>query len=83
MLLTKYCSIDRNRAANPDGLPSSSNWNAIKVGFPVFSKGIWWRVGNNSRKSVWMDSWIRGKSLRELIVGSLTREDLQLTIAYF
>ena len=30
-----------------------------------------------------MDSWIRGKALRELIEGPLTREDMQLTIADF
>ena len=82
-MLTKYCINIRINSNNPDGLPSSSNWKAIKVGFPVFSKGIWWRVGNNSRKSVWMDSWIRGQALRELIEGPLTREDMQLTIADF
>ena len=58
VLLTKYCSNIRINSNNPDGLPSSFNWKAIKVGFPMFSKGIWWRVGNNSRKSVGMDSWI-------------------------
>ena len=40
-------------------------------------------VGNSSRKSVWMDSWIKGQSLRELIEGPLAREDMQLTIADF
>ena len=41
VLLNKYCSNARNSSNNPDGLPSSFNWNAIKVGFPIFSKGIW------------------------------------------
>ena len=36
VLLTKYCSNARNNSNNPDGLPSSSNWNAIKVSFPIF-----------------------------------------------
>ena len=76
VLLTKYCSIIRINSNNPDGLPSSSNWKAIKVGFPVFSKGIWQRVGNNSRKSVWKGSWIRRQALRELIEGPLTRKDM-------
>ena len=83
MLLKKYCSNARNNSRNPDGLPSSSSWNAIKVGFPIFSKGIWWRVGSESRKSVWMDKWIRGQSFKELIEGPLTREDMKLTIADF
>ena len=30
-----------------------------------------------------MDNWIRGQSLRELIEGPLTREEMQLTIADF
>ena len=34
VLLTKYCSNARNGSNNPDSLPSSSNSNAIKVGFP-------------------------------------------------
>ena len=40
ILLNKYCSNSRRRAANPDGLPSSPNWFAIKLGFPTFVKGI-------------------------------------------
>lgn len=82
VLLKKYCSIARCNSRNPDGLPSSSSWNAIKAGFPIFSKGIWWRVRNGSRKNVWVDNWVRG-SLRELIEGPLTREDMMLTIADF
>ena len=34
VLLTKYCFNARNGSNNPDSLPSSSNSNAIKVGFP-------------------------------------------------
>ena len=83
MLLNKYCSNARSNSNNPDGLPSSSNWNVVKVGFLILSEGIWWRVGNGSRKSVWVDNWIRGQSLRELIEGPLTREDMNLTIVDF
>ncbi|KAL0013724.1 hypothetical protein SO802_000793 [Lithocarpus litseifolius] len=83
VLLTKNCSNARNRSNNPDSLPSSPNWNAIMVGFPNFSKGIWWRTGNSSKKSIWMDNWICGQPLKELIEGPLTREDMQLTIANF
>ena len=76
VLLKKYCSNARMISSNPDGLPSSPNWKAVKAGFPAFSKGIWWRVRNNSRKNVWMERWIRGQALRELIEGPLTREDV-------
>lgn len=59
LLLAKYCSSVRMRSNNPDGLPSSSNWNAIKVGFPIFflkesgggleiilARVFGWRVGS-------------------------------------
>ena len=75
-IMKKYCSNARMISSNPDDLPSSPNWKAIKAGFPAFSKGIWWRVRNNSRKNVWMERWIRGQALRELIEGPLTREDV-------
>ena len=41
VLLNKYYSNARMISSNPDGLPSSPNWKAIKTGFPTFSKGIW------------------------------------------
>ncbi|XP_065622950.1 uncharacterized protein LOC136064750 [Quercus suber] len=69
------------RAANPDALLSFPNWSAIKLGFPTFAKGICWGIGNGSRKSVWIDNWIKGQSLRELIEGPLTRNDMKLVIA--
>lgn len=40
VLLNKYCSNTRRNSINPDALPSSSNWNSIKLGFPAFSNGI-------------------------------------------
>lgn len=52
ILLNKYCSNSRRRAANPNALPSSPNWTAIKLCFPTFAKGICWGVGNGSRKNV-------------------------------
>ena len=60
VLLNKYFSNAIRNSNNPDAPPSSLNWNAIKVGFPVFSKGIWWRIGNGSSKNVWRDCWIKG-----------------------
>ena len=40
VLLGKYCSQHRKNFVNPDKLPCSSNWAAIKVGFPTFKRGI-------------------------------------------
>ena len=52
VLLKKYCSKVRCNSRDPDKLSSSTSWNAIKAGFPIFSKGIWWRDGHGSRKNV-------------------------------
>ena len=37
VILNKYCSASRRRANDPDRLPSSPNWQAIKFGFPTFA----------------------------------------------
>lgn len=81
IMLKKYCTGPRARASNPDSLPSSPNWRAIKVGFPILMKGVCWGLGDGSRVKIWADSWIRGESLRELIEGPLNQGDLDLTIA--
>ena len=81
ILLNKHCSNSRRRVANLDVLPSSPNWSTTKLGFPTFVKGICWGVGNGSKKSVWIDNWIKGQCLRELIEGPLTRNDMNLAIA--
>ena len=44
VILSKYCSSDRRRAKDPDKLPASSNWKAIKVAFKPLKKvltGVW------------------------------------------
>lgn len=71
VILKKYCSTLRARAREPDKLPSSPNWKAVKLGFPVFLKRACRGVGNGSRIRVWLDNWIKGESLRELIVSPL------------
>ena len=48
VLLNKYCSQSRRNSIDPDKLPCSPIWKAVKQGFLVFSKGIAWSVGNNS-----------------------------------
>lgn len=80
VILKKYCSTLRARAREPDKLPSSPNWKAVKLGFPVFLKGVCWGVGNGSRIRVWLDNWIKGESLRELIVSPLNQEDHLMTV---
>lgn len=81
IILKKYCSGLRVKASNPNSLPSSPNWKAIKVGFPVFLKGVYWGIGDGSRIRFWSDSWIRVASLRELIEGPLNQGDIDLTVA--
>ena len=49
VILKKYCSVDKRRSSNPNKLPASSNWKAIKVGFQTFADGICWGVGNGTR----------------------------------
>ena len=81
VLLKKYCSSSRMRSRNPDKLPSSPNWKAISLGFPIFMKGICWGVGNGHGVSAWMDNWINGDSLRGMIEGPLRQGDQGLTVA--
>ncbi|KAL0011900.1 hypothetical protein SO802_007008 [Lithocarpus litseifolius] len=80
VILKKYCSPSRVRARDPDALPSSPNWKAIKVGFPIFSSGICWCVGTGARTKVWLDRWLKGESLREIIQGPLSLRDNSLTM---
>ena len=54
VLLGKYCSQHRKNSIDPDKLPCSSNWVAIKAGFPTFERGICWNVGNNSKLNFWL-----------------------------
>ena len=83
MILRKYCSVERMRAREPDRLPCSPNWRAIKAGFQTFANGICWGVRNGERIKVWTDSWIRGSSLRELIEGPLTQREVDMKVPEF
>lgn len=80
VILKKYCSFSRVRARDPDALPSFPNWKAIKAGFPIFSSGICWGVGNGARTKVWSDRWLKGESLREMIQGPLSLRESYLTV---
>ena len=81
VILSKYCATSRGRSIDPNKLLSSPNWKAIKPGFPVFSKGICWSIGNGEKIRVWQDSWIKGVSLRELIEGPLIGAEVNLTVS--
>ena len=81
MILRKYCSIERRRARDPDKLPASPNWKAIKAGFQTFKDGICWGIGHGERINIWTDSWIRGCSLRELIEGPLTQREVDMKLS--
>ena len=81
VLLSKYCSQSRQRAKDPDKLPCSPIWTAIKKGFSIFEKGIGWNLGNNSKLSFWNDRWLKGQTARELIQGPLTQREFKLSVA--
>ena len=81
VMINKYCLSLRRRARDLDKLPSSLTWIAIKLGFPTFSRGICWGVGNGLRINVWSDSWIKGCSLRELIAGPLKPEENNFVVS--
>lgn len=55
-ILKKYCSTSRARLRDLEKLPSSPNWKAIKSGFPIFAKGIYWGISNGSGVRVWLDN---------------------------
>ena len=69
------------RARDPDKLPCSPNWRAIKAGFQTFADGICSGVGNGERINTWSDSWIRGSSLKELIEGPLTQREVDMKLS--
>ena len=59
IVLNKYCSRARRVSKDPDKLPCSSVWNAIKAGFPVFEKGVCWIAGTNSKLLFWRSKWLK------------------------
>ena len=69
--LKKYCANSRIRLRDPEKLLSSPNWKAIKLGFPIFKKGIAWGIGSGAGVNLWMDNWVNGESLRVMIEGPL------------
>ena len=81
VLLYKYCSWHRMEAKNSDSLPCSPTWKAIKVGFPIFEKGVYWSVGSQSPLNFWESKWVKGCSIREQIAGPLNLQDTSLSIA--
>lgn len=81
VLLNKYCSQPRRQSKDPDKLPCSSIWAAIKVGFPIFKHDICWNVGNKSNLSFWESNRVKDSAVMELIEGPLTQQDEALTIA--
>lgn len=81
VLFKKYYSTSRVRLRYSEKLPSSPNWKAINLEFPIFKKGICWGIGNGQGIRVWLDSWINGESLRGMIEGPLRQEDFDLIVA--
>ena len=80
-ILNKYWSRARRNSRDPGKLPCSSVWTAIKVGFPVFEKGVCWNARTNSKLQFWGSKWMKVGSVRELIEGPLTQSKTELTVA--
>lgn len=80
VILKKYCSQSRRNSKDPDKLPCSPCWTAVKKEFPIFAKGMCWSVGKNSNLKFWMDKWVKGNSLRDMVEGPLTPREANLTI---
>ena len=70
----KYHIQRRRVAINPNKLPCSSVWAAMKRGMDTFQKVCRWTVGRNSSLNFWFDHWLTGGPLRQLIQGPLTQE---------
>ncbi|KAK9986020.1 hypothetical protein SO802_030971 [Lithocarpus litseifolius] len=74
VLRRKYCSRIRLCAANPNKLPCSSIWAAMKKGMDTFTKGSRWMVGRDSKLSFWYSNWLSKGPLRSLIQGPFPQE---------
>ena len=83
VLSKKYCSGRRLSAANPNNLPCSSVWAAMKKGMGTFEKGSRWTVGRESKLSLWYSCWLSKGPLQSLIQGPLSREANNLVIKDF
>ena len=80
VILNKYCSQTRSNSKDPDKLPCSITWKAMKQGFPIFAKEICWNADRSLKLNFWMDPWIKGDTMRELIEGPLQYNEDKLTI---
>lgn len=81
VLLSKYYSQHRRNSLDPNKLPCSSNWAAIKVRFPIFKQGICLNVENKSNLSFWESNWVKGNAMIELIKGLLAQHKETQTIS--
>ena len=81
VILNKYCSHSRFRSRDPEKLPLSPNWKAISLGFPIFKKRIAWGIRNGFGVKVWMDNWVNGDSLWDMIEGPLRQGEQNLKVS--
>nr|POF08458.1 hypothetical protein CFP56_45999 [Quercus suber] len=81
VILGKYYSQSRRLSKDLEKLPCSTNWKAIKMGFPIFSKGICYNVGNGTTLNFWIDKWMRECSPKELIEGPINKMESNMTVA--
>uniref|UniRef100_A0A2N9F3E9 Protein kinase domain-containing protein n=1 Tax=Fagus sylvatica TaxID=28930 RepID=A0A2N9F3E9_FAGSY len=80
MLVQKYLSPSRITLSGRN-LPCSRIWTACKLGGGIFTQGIKWTIQNGNSVLFCLDRWLPSGSLRTLISGPLTLDDLSLTVA--
>ena len=71
VLWQKYHNNRRLNASNPDRLPCSQVWTAIKGGREIFKKGSLMMISRDSNVSFWRGNWLNKGPLRNLIQGPL------------
>ena len=80
MLAQKYLSPSRITLSGRN-LPCSRICTACKLGGGIFTQGIKWTIQNGNSVLFCLDRWLPSGSLRTLISGPLTLDDLSLTVA--
>ena len=80
VLWQKYHNNRRLNASNPDRLPCSQVWTAIKRGRETFKKGSLMMISRDSNVSFWRGNWLNKRLLWNLIQGPLSQGASQLEV---
>ncbi|KAK9991109.1 hypothetical protein SO802_026094 [Lithocarpus litseifolius] len=80
VLWKKYHNNRRLNASNPDRLPCSQVWTAIKRGRETFEKDRLMMISKDSNVSFWRGNWLSKGPLRNLIQRPLTQGATHLEV---